>query len=91
MGVGAPIRPYLALAADGSWAGSDGCNALAGRWTSAGAGAIGAVMGPQTLIWCTGLAHLGGWLTAASSAGFSGSTLVLTRPGGAVTGRLIRG
>jgi hypothetical protein len=79
--------PYVELAADGSWQGSDGCNGSQGMWTAGPDGALLAVSGAQTLIGCDG-APVGGWLVAASRAGMDGDVLVLLDAAGNEIGRL---
>jgi hypothetical protein len=86
-GTRAPQPPFVQLAADGGWTGSDGCNGQGGRWVAGSAGSFLAVAGAQTLIGCAG-ADVGGWLSAASRAGITGDELVLLDPTGRELGRL---
>jgi hypothetical protein len=89
-GAEAPRPPFVQLAADGSWNGSDGCNGQGGRWISGAAGSFLAVAGPQTLIGCDG-ADVGGWLSGASRAGIAGEELVPLDRTGRELGRLRSG
>jgi hypothetical protein len=86
----APRPPFAALAVDGRWTGSDGCNGQGGRWIAGEAGAFLAVAGAQTLIGCDG-ADVGGWLSDASRAGFAGDQLVLVDRSGREIARLRAG
>jgi hypothetical protein len=79
--------PYVELAGDGSWQGTDGCNGQAGRWLAGPEGALLAVAGGSTLIGCDNV-PVGGWLSAASRAGLDGDVLVLFDAQGAELGRL---
>jgi META domain-containing protein len=81
--------PYVELAADGSWQGSDGCNGQAGRWVAGPDGALLAVSGGSTMIGCDNV-PVGGWLSAASRAGIEGDELVLLDAQGTELGRLRR-
>ena len=83
-------RAYAALAADGTWTGSDGCNALKGTWQGGPDGAFAATSGPSTKIGCENvpIAH---WLAGATQAERDGDTLVLRDATGAETGRLVAG
>lgn len=80
-------NPYLELAADGSWQGSDGCNGQAGRWVAGPDGALLAAVGASTMIGCNNV-PVGGWLAGASRAGFDGDVLVLLDAQGGELGRL---
>jgi heat shock protein HslJ len=51
---GSPNQPYLTIRADGSWAGSDGCNGVRGTWNVSGDGTLTVEAGPSTLIYCDG-------------------------------------
>jgi hypothetical protein len=81
--------PYVELAADGSWQGSDGCNGQVGRWVSGPDGALLAVAGGSTLIGCDNV-PVGSWLSETSRAGFDGDVLVLLDAQGGELGRLQR-
>lgn len=89
-GVPAPARAaHVELSADGSWSGSDGCNAGGGRWAANGTGALLVVAGAQTEVGCDNsdvMAVFGN----ARAAGFDGDLLVLAGLDGTETGRLRR-
>jgi len=76
-------EPFLELAADGTWTGSDGCNGLGGRWALAGDGSVLATSGPQTLMACDG-ANLGSALVGAAYLVVAGEELVFYGADGAV-------
>jgi heat shock protein HslJ len=78
---------HIELAADGSWEGSDGCNANGGRWVANDSGAVLAVAGVQTEIGCDNSSIMA-WFTEARAAGLDGETLVLLGPGGEELARL---
>lgn len=84
---GRPETPHVELAADGSWRGSDGCNADSGRWVAGPDGALLAVGGAITLVGCDNI-PVGGWLAGASRAGFDADLLVLLDAEGEELGRL---
>jgi hypothetical protein len=86
-GARAPRPPFVELAADGGWTGSDGCNGQGGRWVAGSAGSFLAVAGAQTAIGCSG-ADVGGWLAGASRVGMAGNELVLLDRTGHELGRL---
>jgi hypothetical protein len=86
---GGNLKQYLTIKADRSWQGSDGCNGQRGRWTVDRPGAVLTVADGSTLIGCAGqgkAAQFG----LARSAGFDGTTLVLTDAQGREVGRLSR-
>lgn len=80
---------YADFDAHGSWAGSDGCNRLSGRWRAGSGGAFLATGGPSTLIGCDNV-PVQERLTSASRAGFDGDVLVLVNRRGKVEGRFKR-
>lgn len=82
--------PHVVLHEDGSWTGSDGCNAAGGHWAVPDGGRLLSTVGPTTAIGCDG-APVGWWLGGAALAGFDGLTLVLLDREGAELGRLVRG
>ena len=53
---GRRAEAYLRFHDDGTWSGSDGCNGQSGRYTLSPGGHLTAKPGPQTLIWCPGVA-----------------------------------
>jgi hypothetical protein len=81
--------PYVELAADSGWQGSDGCNGYNGRWIAGPDGALLAVSGGLTLVGCDNV-PVGGWLAGASRAGLAGDVLVLLDAHGDELGRLRR-
>ncbi|MPV36558.1 META domain-containing protein [Georgenia subflava] len=85
----APTSPYLELAADGTWVGSDGCNTAGGRWSADDSGALLTTAGPMTLIWCEG-APVPSWIATARSATFDGRVLTLLDRDAEVLGELVR-
>ncbi len=54
-----PDDPVLVFKADGTWSGSDGCNALQGTFTIGQRGEFAAKIGPQHLIGCDNVPHTG--------------------------------
>jgi len=72
----ATTEPFLTVAADGSWAASDGCNVVSGTWELAADGTLTTTAGPSTLIACDGK-PLPALFTNATSASIDGDTLVL--------------
>ncbi|GAB2450191.1 hypothetical protein HD599_002192 [Conyzicola lurida] len=82
-----PDQPFVELAEDGSWTGSDGCNGGSGRWVVGDDGRILATAGPSTLIGCDGAA-VPNWLAAASTAGLTDSQLVFFDTAGIELGRV---
>jgi hypothetical protein len=86
---GAPGLPGATIEEDGTWAGSDGCNAGRGSWSSGPDGRFVATTGPSTQVGCDG-AGVPGWLAAAYRAGMDGDVLVLVGATGEENGRLVR-
>jgi len=82
--------PFVELADDGTWQGSDGCNASGGSWGADSGGRLLATSGISTMIGCDGAA-VPVWLSTAGRAGFDGEILVLVGADGAEIGRLARG
>ncbi len=76
-----PPSSFVTFAADGSWSGSDGCNAQGGRWRIGPGGSLVTTAGPSTLIGCAGF-PVGSWVSQARRAGLDGSMLVLLDAGG---------
>ena len=69
----------VAIRADGTWGGTDGCNGIGGRWASGRGGGLLASSGSSTLIYCDP-GKDGDVPTAfdsAARAGFVGTELVL--------------
>ena len=82
--------PHALFAGDGTWSGSDGCNAAEGRWAVDPAGALLATVGPMTQIGCEG-APVPTWVAIARLAGFDGELLSLLDLDGSEIARLERG
>ncbi|TFB50296.1 META domain-containing protein [Cryobacterium tagatosivorans] len=84
------LQPFLTIAADGTWAGSDGCNGVRGTWELGAGGAITTTAGPHTLIYCDGK-DLPTLFADAKKVAVTGDTLVLLDAAGEVTVTLIAG
>jgi heat shock protein HslJ len=89
-GSGAPTRPFVELAADGTYTGSDGCNRTRGPWTARPDGALDVGPGPSTRMACPDMVAVPYWFTAAARAEFDGDVLVLRDADGAEVGRVER-
>lgn len=85
-----PTQPFLTIAADGTWTGSDGCNGVQGTWELGAAGALRATAGPHTLIYCEGK-DLPALFDDAKTVAVDGGTLTLQDAAGEVTATLIAG
>jgi len=83
-------QPFLTIAADGTWAGFDGCNGVRGTWELGGGGALTTTAGPHTLIYCDGK-DLPTLFAEAKKVAVGGDTLVLMDAAGKVTATLIAG
>ncbi|WP_158251109.1 META domain-containing protein [Cryobacterium sp. Y11] len=81
--------PHVLFAADGTWAGSDGCNGGQGRWAVDGQGALLATAGASTLMACEG-APVPSWVAQARLASLDDGVLRLLDAGGAELGQLKR-
>lgn len=79
---------YVALEADGTWTGSDGCNGTGGTWHGGPGGEFAATSGPSTRIGCENVPILS-WLDDATRAELDVGVLVLRDATGAETGRLV--
>lgn len=51
-----PSEPFLTIAEDGTWTGSDGCNGVDGTWSLDPGGMLTTEAGPSTLMHCDGAA-----------------------------------
>ncbi|NQX10011.1 META domain-containing protein [Microbacteriaceae bacterium VKM Ac-2855] len=71
-----PTVPFILLADDGTWTGSDGCNGVQGEWSIDDAGDLSVSAGPSTLIACNGV-NLPVMFTDAVSARIDGGRLRL--------------
>ena len=78
--------PELVLTANGELSGTDGCNSLAGGWTSSGATVTFSDVA-ATLMACEGVDE---WLLDLSTGTISGDTLTILDASGAVIGELHR-
>jgi heat shock protein HslJ len=83
-------EPFVEVAADGTWTGSDGCNGAAGAWRLGPGGRLLATIGSTTAMACEGAA-LPYSLAGASRASVDGSTLTVFDSAGSVLGTLTRG
>ncbi|SDK66862.1 META domain-containing protein [Cryobacterium sp. Sr8] len=83
-------QPFLTIAADGTWAGSDGCNGVRGTWELESGGAITTTAGPHTLIYCDGK-DLPTLFADAKTVAVDGDTLTLMDAAGEVTATLVAG
>jgi len=78
-----PTTPFLTIAADGSWTGSDGCNVVRGTWEVAADGTLVTTSGPSTLIGCDGK-PLPALFSNATTATLDGESLVLQDESGEI-------
>ncbi|MFI5697594.1 META domain-containing protein [Kribbella sp. NPDC051586] len=69
-----PDDPVLVFRADGTWTGSDGCNALQGTYSIGQRGEFTATSGPQHMMGCDNVPHTG-VLKAAKRIAIDGDTL----------------
>jgi len=84
-----PEVPFLLIADDGTWTGSDGCNGVQGEWSIDDEGALSVEAGPSTLIACDGVA-LPSIFAASAMASIDGGRLRLFDDEGATTVKLAR-
>ncbi|MDY0912536.1 META domain-containing protein [Rathayibacter festucae] len=84
-----PDVPFLLLAEDGTWTGSDGCNGVQGEWSIDGEGSLTVDAGPSTMIACDGVA-LPMIFADAMMASIDGGRLRLFDADGATTVKLAR-
>lgn len=84
-----PEVPFLLIADDGTWTGSDGCNGVQGEWSIDGEGALTVEAGPSTLIACDGVA-LPSIFAESAMASIDGGRLRLFDDEGATTVKLAR-
>ncbi|PPG62706.1 hypothetical protein C5C69_03915 [Rathayibacter sp. AY1C7] len=85
----APDVPFLLIAEDGTWTGSDGCNGAQGEWSIDQEGALTVSAGPSTLIACDGVA-LPMIFSEAAMASIDGGRLRLFDDEGATVVKLAR-
>lgn len=84
------IQPFLTIAANGTWFGSDGCNGVQGTWELGAGGAITTTAGPHTEIGCDGK-DLPALFSDAKSVAVDGDTLTLKDATGEASATLIVG
>ncbi|KZX20081.1 META domain-containing protein [Rathayibacter tanaceti] len=84
-----PEVPFLLIAGDGTWTGSDGCNGAQGEWSVDAKGALSVSAGPGTLIACDGVA-LPRIFSEAAMASIDGGRLRLFDGEGATVVKLAR-
>jgi META domain len=89
-GRAAPTRPFVELAADGTYTGSDGCNRTRGPWSAGLDGTLHVGPGPSTRMACPDMVAVPSWFTLAARLRFDGAELVLLDAGGAELGRVVR-
>lgn len=82
--------PHVALAEDGSWTGTDGCNVADGTWRVGAEGRLVVTSGRHTEIGCEG-EPVPDLLARSSRAGLDGAVLVLVDHDGVELARLERG
>jgi len=84
------IQPFLTVARNGTWFGSDGCNGVQGTWELGAGGALTTTAGPHTQIGCDGK-DLPALFSDATSVAVDGDTLTLKDAAGEVSATLIVG
>ncbi|MWV50165.1 META domain-containing protein [Rathayibacter sp. VKM Ac-2803] len=84
-----PEVPFLLIADDGTWTGSDGCNGAQGEWSIDGEGALSVEAGMSTQIACDGVA-LPTIFSSSAMASIDGGRLRLFDDAGATTVKLAR-
>lgn len=84
-----PQVPFLLIADDGTWTGSDGCNGAQGEWSIDTEGALTVEAGPSTLIACDAV-DLPGIFASAAMASIDGGRLRLFDDEGVTTVKLAR-
>jgi heat shock protein HslJ len=82
-----PTKAYILFSADGTWAGSDGCNAFGGTYRYDRSGRFSAVITGSTLAYCN-VPHIDSWVAQAKHANVSGNELRLTSTDGQLLGTL---
>jgi heat shock protein HslJ len=89
-GSGAPTLPFVELAADGTYTGSDGCNRTRGPWSAGPDGTLDAGPGPSTRMACPDMVPVPSWFTLAARVRFDAAELVLLDASGTELGRVVR-
>lgn len=87
-GSGALRPPFVELAADGTYTGSDGANGTSGQWSAGPGGALDVTLGPSTRMAGPEMVPVPTWFANAARTRFEGDVLVLLDAGGAELGRL---
>ncbi len=89
-GSGALKPPFVELAEDGTYTGSDGANGTSGKWSSGPAGTLEVTVGPSTRMAGPDMVPVPTWFTNATRARFDGEVLVLLDADDAEVARLQR-
>lgn len=84
-----PEQPFLAIAEDGTWTASDGCNRVQGTWELGEEGELVTESGPSTLMACEG-AQLPLAMTEANSVETDGENLVIISSSESTVTTLVR-
>ena len=84
-----PEQPFLAIAEDGTWTASDGCDRVQGTWELGDDGELLTTSGPSTLMACEG-AQLPLAITAATTVEISGEKLIIHSSSGSTVTTLVR-
>ncbi|MBF4462152.1 MULTISPECIES: META domain-containing protein [unclassified Rathayibacter] len=84
-----PGVPFLLLAADGTWTGSDGCSGAQGEWSIGVGGELSIESGRHTEIGCSGV-DLPAFFAEAARASIDGGRLRLFDEAGATVVKLAR-
>ncbi|QWT23971.1 META domain-containing protein [Subtercola sp. PAMC28395] len=77
--------PFLSISTDGTYSGSDGCNRLAGSWTSNADDSITFSQGISTLMACEGVDT---WLSGLASGTVRAGVMTIQSADGTVLGQL---
>lgn len=84
-----PEQPFLAIAEDGTWTASDGCNRVQGTWDLGEDGELVTESGPSTLMACEG-AQLPLAMTEANAVEIAGENLVILSSSESTVTTLVR-
>lgn len=87
-GGGALKPPFVELAADGTYTGSDGANGTHGRWSSGPGAELQVEPGLSTRMACDDMVPVPTWFTSAARARVEGRVLVLLDAAGSELGRV---
>ncbi|CAN5290198.1 hypothetical protein BH09ACT6_BH09ACT6_13680 [soil metagenome] len=80
-----PTSPFLSIASDGTYSGSDGCNRLTGSWSSNSDESIVFSQGAMTLMACEGVDD---WLGRAATGSVRAGVMTIQAADGTVLGQL---